>query len=166
MNTQKILEAGQIVKQVKIYAKSIVKKDTFEWIVEKATELGVSHIIPLISDRSEKKDINKGRLIKISIEAAEQSGRATTPVIHEVMNMKKALTDFQKIKSIIWDPSAVKFSPAELADMQGIYIGPEGGWTPAELALFQQRNILVRSLGPQILKAETAVIATLSRLVF
>src|SRR4051812_13164992 len=54
---------------------SIVKKDTFEWIVEKATELGVSHIVPIISARTEKKDLNMERLTKISIEAAEQSGR-------------------------------------------------------------------------------------------
>lgn len=54
---------------------AVVKKDTFEWIVEKATELGVTDIIPIIAERSEKKSLNGERLKKIAIEASEQSGR-------------------------------------------------------------------------------------------
>ena len=63
---------------------SLVKKDNFEWIAQKATELGVSHIIPIISDRSEKKDLNNDRIQKIIIEAAVQSGRGTLPILYEI----------------------------------------------------------------------------------
>ncbi len=147
---------------------SIVKKDTFEWIAEKATELGVSHIVPVISDRTEKKDLNQDRLRKIVQEAAEQSGRATMPEIHPIIKLEEALTQFNSITSIAWNIEAEKFSPADIAEKNpiGIYIGPEGGWTEKELQMFNDHGVPLRSLGPQVLRAETAVIATLSQLVF
>jgi len=145
---------------------AIVKKDTFEWIAEKATELGVSHIIPIITDRTEKKDVNFERLEKIIREAAEQSGRSTLPELHEVMELEDALKKFGEIKSIAWEPTASKFAAEDLENTSGTYIGPEGGWTPRELELFKQHSVLVRSLGPQILRAETAVVVALSKLVF
>lgn len=145
---------------------SIVKKDNFEWIVQKATELGVSHIVPIISERSEKKDLNFDRLNKIIIEASEQCGRGTLPIIYEIMKLEYAITKFGHIKSIAWDPEANKFVINDIADIIGAYIGPEGGWTENELQMFKERGIHIRSLGPQVLKSETAVISVLSRLVF
>lgn len=145
---------------------SIVKKDNFEWIAEKATELGVSHIVPIISARSEKKDINIERLQKIIIEASEQSGRATIPTLHEVLTLESAIDTYQDIKSVAWDPFVGKFSRDDLKDVNGTYIGPEGGWTPDELELFKTNKIVLKSLGPQVLRSETAVVATLSQIVF
>jgi len=145
---------------------SIVKKDNFEWIVEKATELGVSQIIPVLSSRSEKKSINMERLTKVSIEASEQSGRATIPVIHKILDLQKALTDFAHLKSIAWDPAAAKFTSDDVLTINGVYIGPEGGWSPEELEMFRTHGVHLHSLGPQILRAETAVVAVISRLVF
>lgn len=145
---------------------SIVKKDTFEWISEKATELGVSQIIPIISERSEKKNLNFERLNKIIIEASEQSGRGTLPTIGEILDIGSVIQKYSHIKSLAWHPSAEKFVSQDVSDISGIYIGPEGGWSPRELELFEKHKILVRSLGPQILRTETAVIATISRLVF
>ena len=78
-------------REVYLFA-SIVKKDKFEWIVEKGTELGVTHIIPVISARSEKKDLNTDRLKRISVEACEQSGRATIPEIADILNLDDAIT--------------------------------------------------------------------------
>lgn len=147
---------------------AVVKKDTFEWIVEKATELGVSHVIPLLTDRTEKKAINGDRLLKVSIEASEQSGRATVPEIHSILELASCLEQFKNIKSIAWEPSAEKFTPTDLigTDPIGIYIGPEGGWTEKELGLFTKNKVQVLSLGPQVLRAETAVVAALSQVVF
>ena len=145
---------------------SMVKKDTFEWIAEKATELGVSHIVPLISSRSEKKGINMERLQKIVREAAEQSGRATMPEMYEVSDLAEVIGKFKNIKSVAWDPTGEKFSAEKLSDVQGSYVGPEGGWTPEELMLFKENNIPVLSLGPQVLRAETAAIAAVSQIVF
>jgi 16S rRNA (uracil1498-N3)-methyltransferase len=127
---------------------------------------GVSHIIPIISDRSEKKDINNDRINKIIVEASEQSGRGTLPILYEVTDLKSALSNYGHIKSLAWDPSAVKFSTEDILDCTGTYIGPEGGWSQQELDLFSEHGIKVKSLGPQVLRSETAVIAVISQLVF
>ncbi len=145
---------------------SLVKKDNFEWIAQKATELGVSHIIPIISDRSEKKDLNSERIQKIIIEAAEQSGRGTLPILYEITDLNSAVENYAHVKSMAWDPMAPKFVSQDIADVIGAYIGPEGGWSPQELELFKKHGIHTRSLGPQILKSETAVIAVIAHLVF
>lgn len=145
---------------------SVVKKDNFEWIAQKATELGVSHIVPVISERSEKKNLNMERLQKIVIEASEQSGRGTVPAISEILDLETAFEKYSHIKSIVWDIVAQKFVSQDLEDVVGVYIGPEGGWSPKELELFAKHNLKTRSLGPQVLRAETAVVAILSRMVF
>lgn len=145
---------------------SLVKKDTFEWIAEKATELGVSHIVPIMSARSEKKSLNEDRLKKIIIEAAEQSGRATLPALHDIIDLETALSTHRHVPSVVWHTHASKFIGSDVQDAFGAYIGPEGGWSDSELALFKKYNMNVRSLGPQILRSETAVIAVISRLVF
>lgn len=157
---------------VSLYA-AVVKKDTFEWIAEKATELGVSDIVPVIAERSEKKNLNAERLEKIVAEASEQSGRGTVPKVHPVAGFSDALSGVVKRKQpgIVFDPSGMKFSDKDFsvfpADARvAVFIGPEGGWSPDELAAFKQAGIPVLSLGPQILRAETAVVAALSRLVF
>ncbi len=145
---------------------SLVKKDNFEWIAQKATEIGVSHIIPIISERSEKKDLNIDRIQKIIIEAAEQSGRGTLPILYEITDLNSAILNYGHVKSIAWDPQAPKFVSQDLVGSIGAYVGPEGGWSPQELSLFKEHGIHTRSLGPQILKSETAVIAVISQLVF
>ncbi len=145
---------------------SLVKKDTFEWIAQKATELGVSHIIPIVSSRSEKKDLNIERIQKIIIEAAEQSGRGTLPILYEITELDSALTNYAHVKSIAWHTQAVKFVSQDLEGAIGAYIGPEGGWSQEELELFKKHGVHTRSLGPQVLRSETAVIAVISQLVF
>ncbi len=147
---------------------SIVKRDTFEWIVEKATELGVAHIVPIISDRTEKQGLNRTRLTKVSIEASEQSGRSTVPEIHDILKLADSIANYSYLESIVWEPSAEKFKKEEFAgaEAMGVYIGPEGGWTERELEMFKKAGMKICSLGPQVLRAETAVIAVLSRLVF
>ena len=152
-------------REIYLFA-SLIKKDNFEWITEKAVELGVSHIIPIISERSEKKNLNIERLEKIIIEASEQSGRGTIPILHEIMDLKSSLINFTHIKSIAWDIDSTKFVSQDIVDSTGAYIGPEGGWSSQEREFFKQHAVKIRSLGPQILRAETAVVAVLSHLVF
>jgi 16S rRNA (uracil1498-N3)-methyltransferase len=157
---------------VSLYA-AVVKKDIFEWIAEKATELGVSDIVPVIAERSEKKNLNAERLEKIAVEASEQSGRGTVPAIRPVSEFSDAIADVVKRKQpgIVFDPSGIKFSEKDFVNFSAdasvaVFIGPEGGWSPDELTAFKQAGIPALSLGPQILRAETAVVAALSRLVF
>ncbi len=151
---------------------AIVKKDTFEWIVEKATELGVTDIIPLSAERSEKKSLNGERLKKISIEASEQSGRSATPMVHQIMGPADAAAFLKKENE---DTRLVAFhTEGEQLDRStlsgeaplAVFIGPEGGWSEDEIDMFHKNGIDVVCLGNQVLRAETAVIAALSQVVF
>jgi len=152
---------------------ALTKKDTFEWIVEKATELGVTDIIPVIAERSEKKSLNAERLKKIAIEASEQSGRATIPMVHDIMGLED-VAEFLKQRGVFPKQHIVFHTEGDVFNRSNIdvslplavYIGPEGGWSVKELKYFHTQNISVACLGPQVLRAETAVVATLSQVVF
>lgn len=161
----KTLNTVQPPRETYLFA-SIVKKDTFEWIAEKATEMGVSHIVPVLSERSEKKNLNMERLQKIIQEAAEQSGRATVPKLHDILELAEVVANYSYLLSVAWEPIGEKFTQEKLADVQGVYVGPEGGWTKEELEMFTENKIKILSLGPQVLRAETAVIASLAQIVF
>ena len=78
-------------KRELILYQSLVKKDKFEWIVQKATELGVAEFVPILSERSEKKDLNMERLATIAREAAEQSCRGKLPILHEPIKLSEVL---------------------------------------------------------------------------
>ncbi len=145
---------------------AVIKKDNFEWIVEKATELGVSHIVPIITARTEKKDLNLERLSKVSIESSEQSGRVSVPQIHSILKLAECIDTYSSLSSVVWEPTAQKFDKNDMDTIVSMYIGPEGGWTKEELDMFKEKGMTVRSLGPQILRAETAVVAALSQIVF
>ncbi len=147
---------------------AMVKKDTFEWIAEKATELGISKIIPIIAERSEKKSLNESRLKKIVIEASEQSGRGTIPLIDQSRTLADAVAwiSERRIPAIAFHIEGAPFDASEFKHENEkqfeIFIGPEGGWSDDEIALFHTNNIPVRCLGTQVLRAETAVVAALS----
>jgi 16S rRNA (uracil1498-N3)-methyltransferase len=146
----------------------LIKKDNFELVVQKATELGVTHIIPVLCERSEKKSLNMERLQKIIIEASEQSGRGTIPNILEIQELPKLLEEgiLPKEKLLLnlegeYIHDVINsHNPNELA----IFIGPEGGWSDREVKEFEKHNIKSVSLGTQVLRAETAAIATTSLL--
>ncbi len=143
---------------------SIIKKDNFELVVEKCTEIGASAFHPIISERSEKKDLNLERLKKISIESSEQSGKVVVPEIFEPTSLETAIKDFDR-EMFVLDFGAENFSKVFekfSAPSISIFIGPEGGWTDAERELFKKYNVKFVSLGSQILRAETAAIAASS----
>ena len=131
-------------------------------MLEKGTELGVSYFHPIISERSEKKNINFERAGKIIKEASEQSGRGSLPSIEELIDFKDSLDN--NFPSIAFHPAGDKFNKDdfEKEKVVGIFIGPEGGWSDRELEMFKEKEIKILSLGAQILKAETAAIAVSS----
>ncbi len=139
---------------------SIIKKDNFELIVEKCTEIGVSAFHPLVSDRSEKKDLNIERLNKIAKEAAEQSGKTVLPEIFRPKYLEQAISDFNgELFALDFDGKNMQ----ETVDIKiekkiGVLIGPEGGWSERERLLFDAKGIQTVSFGPQVLRAETAAI--------
>jgi len=167
-------QPSRYMPQRKIYlCAALVKKDTFEWITEKATELGVTDIIPIAAERSEKKALNEERLRKIAIEASEQSGRGATPMMHQIMGLGDAAAFLKKenkdIEMIAFHTEGERYVQAEVGSNNNplaVFIGPEGGWSEAEIELFHTNKIPVRCLGPQVLRTETAVVAALSMAVF
>jgi 16S rRNA (uracil1498-N3)-methyltransferase len=153
----------------KIYLfQSMIKKDKFEWVVEKATELGVTDIVPVLAERSEKKDLNIERLRKIAIEASEQCGRGDVPTIATArLNLEELFTfDCQKVALHLEGENFISARPRLAEGPIGVFIGPEGGWSPNELEMFHKNGVTICSLGKQVLRAETAAIATLSLVVF
>lgn len=147
---------------------SLIKRENFELVLEKATELGVSHIVPVIADRSEKKSLNHERALKIVIEASEQSGRANIPFLDEVVTIEEAVEKYKKeVSLVVFDPTGISNREILTKDSSlGLFVGPEGGFTPAELEFFAEKEIPIIKLGEQILRAETANIVALSCVMF
>ncbi len=146
----------------------ILKKDNFELVVQKATELGVSHIVPVLCERTEKKNLNMERLQKIVIESSEQSGRGDVPMVHEIISLTELLdADILPNSAIVLNMegnSITEFVKSKNPQELAVFVGPEGGWSVGELLLFNTHNIESVSLGSAVLRAETASIAAASLL--
>lgn len=139
---------------------AILKKDHFDWVVEKATEVGISEIVPLLTDRTIKKEIRLDRLRKIAQEAAEQSERAHVPVIHEPMSLKSAIPFLrsQSVEPVFFDTHAKTLWVPEKTKRYAPLIGPEGGWSDAERQFLVDCMARPVSLGRGVLRGETAAI--------
>ena len=153
---------------------AVVKFDTFEWALEKATELGVNRIVPVAAARSEKGLIaaagkRADRWKKILFESSQQSRRVRLPVIEAVTTIKDALAASQsQLKLMLSEqPEATplrKILRDRSADTVALAIGPEGGWTNPEFSAAQQAGFEEASLGSLILRTETAVTACVASL--
>jgi len=155
-----------------LYA-ALIKFDRFEWIVEKATELGVTEIVPIEATRSERglekaaaKRVERWR--RIALEASQQSRRAHLPEIAEPVPLAQAMARTGTYRYALDEaPGAALLLSALPAvrtaqDTVAILTGPEGGWTEEERASFTAAGWTPVSMGPLILRAETAVIAALA----
>ncbi|MEZ5998964.1 MAG: 16S rRNA (uracil(1498)-N(3))-methyltransferase [Hyphomonas sp.] len=158
-----------------------VKKAETDFIVEKATELGAAQICPVLTDRTQTRTVRLDRFHKIALEAAEQTERLDLPEIADLVPLATALDRRAPGTRIIfcdeagdeadapWGGETGRAGPiadilAALGDAPvAILIGPEGGFTPEERHWLRGRgDTLAVSLGPRILRAETAVVAALS----
>jgi len=153
--------SAESLAHVILYA-AILKKEHFEWIAQKVTECGVAEIVPLLSERVVKKRVKGERLHDIVKEAAEQSGRGVVPTIHEPLSLKAAFAHakmnqenyFFHVTHEVARFSSVKNQGARI----GLFVGPEGGWTDAEAKLARVAGCEIVSLGPRVLRGETACI--------
>jgi len=146
-----------------------IKKARNDFIVEKATELGVSSLWPVTTQRTQSGRINKDRMITQTVEAAEQCERLTLPEVHDGAVLQKALEDWPADRPLfILDETGdgqepAKAFPKYAGKPAAILIGPEGGFDPNELEMIKaQPTAISISLGRRILRAETAVVAALS----
>lgn len=157
------------VREIYLYV-SMIKKDHFEWILEKGTEIGVSHFIPILSGRSIKTNFNHERGVKIVKEAAEQSGRGILPELQQIISLDEALDQIEKEKILAvafhldeglmeaTDFISQKLNKQSSSLKVAIFIGPEGGWNDTEIEQFRKRDVKILSLGEATLRAETAAI--------
>lgn len=150
---------------------SIIKQDKLMLTVNMATQLGVTRIIPIITERCQFRTVNTDRLIKCAIEATEQSERLTPPIIEEAILLQDYLkrnNDFilyaneheKEENSIFGVLSSLKEKIGNIL----IIIGPEGGFTNDEIELIKSRkNTQSVSLGKNILRAETAAVSAIAQ---
>jgi 16S rRNA (uracil1498-N3)-methyltransferase len=151
---------------------SIVKFDRMEWCLEKATELGVMEIVPLAAARSEKALIlaaakRSSRWRRIMIESAQQSRRLRPPSLAEIAKVEDAFDAAKESVKILLSERVDASPLREIlhgVSAKEVYlaIGPEGGWTDAEFAAATKNGFREASLGREILRTETAVIASLA----
>jgi 16S rRNA (uracil1498-N3)-methyltransferase len=157
---------------------AVYKFDRMEWAIEKATELGVAAIDPVIAQRTEKHlalaaEKRADRWRRIAHEAAQQSRRSDVPLVHPPTSLAERVRASSRVTRIVLAEQertttlrllieeAVAAAGEEMPSIE-ISIGPEGGWAPAEEALFDANGWRAATLGPRILRAETAAIAALA----
>lgn len=150
-----------------------IKHGRIDFLVEKATELGVGRLRPVFTGHAQAERVNIARLRARAIEAAEQSERLDVPAIDEAVSLGAALDGWpaERLLIVCDEASAVPlgdvlaFQKAEglKADQVALLIGPEGGIAPADRkAISLVRSAVSVSLGPRILRAETAALAALA----
>ena len=155
----------EMPRSVTLYP-SLIANDRFDWLVQKATELGVTAIQPTFTERSQRipGDVEKRaeHWRGVAIAACEQCGRNQIPKIHSPITVSDALAALgdQSLILLDADGSADK-SPSATTSSSAVFIGPEGGFSPSELDALRKRCDHRLRLGPTVLRAETAAIASL-----
>ncbi|MDP9127699.1 MAG: 16S rRNA (uracil(1498)-N(3))-methyltransferase [Pseudomonadota bacterium] len=165
-----------------------IKKAHFDYMIEKTTELGTAVFQPVLTERTQIREVNPERCASISIEAAEQSERLDIPEIREAIALKELIADWPKDRTLIvcaeWgeaEPIRLAFATGQLSSeaskgatsdgldapaaltKAAILVGPEGGFSAVELAALRKvEGVRFVRLGPRILRADTAAIAALT----
>jgi len=140
-----------------------VKRAQTDWLVEKATELGAARLVPVITRRTIVERVKLERLEAIAIEAAEQCGRTRLPEIAEPVTLAALLKDNDRALFFADETGGASMAETFKAGPATILIGPEGGFTPEERAAVRAApGAVAISLGPRILRAETAALASLA----
>ncbi len=143
-----------------------VKKARLDWIIEKATELGVARLQPVITERTIVDRVKADRLQAQMIEACEQCGRTSIPSLAAPIKLKQMIDSWPAERHLLFadESGGTAMSNLKAAPPAAILIGPEGGFTDRErLMLLACPATLQLGLGPRILRAETAVVAAISQ---
>jgi 16S rRNA (uracil1498-N3)-methyltransferase len=150
--------------------------DRFEWFLEKSVEIGVSRIIPLVCERSERRVVNQSRGEKIVVSAMKQSLKSVLPIYSSLTTFKELMDEFSNAENICKMvahcndghkndiKSTIKSTISEGVNRFLVLIGPEGDFSPNEIELAIQSGFLPVSLGPSRLRTETAALTAVSAL--
>ena len=148
-----------------------VKKTPTEYIVQKATELGVSKIIPVITERTITKNLNLKRMQDIAIESSEQCERITIPEVCAIKKLKDLIPNWDNDRIIFFCDETIRNNDVVKIDFQNlstksfgaVLVGPEGGFSTNETNYLREKKFIRPiDLGPRILRSDTAVIAAIS----
>jgi 16S rRNA (uracil1498-N3)-methyltransferase len=158
-----------------VLGQALIKGDKMDWIIQKATELGVDTIVPIhsthsvIKPRPERLEHQRSRWERIACDAAQQSERWTIPTIAGPVDLAQICRQYASasVKGMLAERSsgpslATMPLPQDHQSPIVLLVGPEGGWAPDEQRLAKEQGFLPLTLGPRILRAETAAIAALS----
>ena len=147
-----------------------VKKTPTEYIIQKATELGVSKILPVVTERTITKSLNLKRFQDIAIEASEQCERITIPEILPLQKLYDVIDDWVEKRTIYYGDETMRhdkhslnnFNKSTNASCGAVLVGPEGGFTTKEISYLKQKKFVIPiNFGPRILKSDTAVVTAL-----
>lgn len=143
-----------------------IKKARTDFIVEKAVELGAARILPVQTRHTNSERIRQDRLQAHAIEAAEQCGATYVPGVTDLQHLDKLLAKWPDDRRLYWCDETALGQPASIAPATGpaaILIGPEGGFSAEEAARLRGKaNVIPLSLGPRVLRADTAAVAALT----
>jgi 16S rRNA (uracil1498-N3)-methyltransferase len=142
-----------------------IKKQRLDMLIEKAVELGVTHLHPILTARTENRKLNMERLQAQILEAAEQSERLSIPVLHEMKSLQGALRDVRAfpLLACLERGTATPLSEIQMGEETGFLIGPEGGFDDEEIdIILKAQDVQAVSLGRNVLRAETAAFSCLA----
>lgn len=144
-----------------------IKKARTDFIVEKAAEMGAARILPVQTDHTNSERIRQDRLQAHAVEAAEQCGGTFVPEVRDLTPLSRLLDGWDPSRRILWADEALAGPAQTLAGLPrgpwAILIGPEGGWSESERRrLSAMETVTPVSLGPRILRADTAAVASLA----
>lgn len=175
--TARLLSSGPSKGEPSLFVtlyQGLPKSDKMELIVQKAVELGVSRIVPMLTSRCISRPDGKAaskkqdRWQKIAFEAAKQCGRGRIPEVAPLIPLTEAARGHDAISILFYEGGGAPLSSLSIPQTgrASIFIGPEGGFDASEVELLQQRGVIPATLGPRILRTETAPLAALSVLMF
>ncbi len=162
LSVEKIIQKSEQKTKITLYC-AILKRENFELVVQKATELGVHEIVPIITQRTVKTGLKHERLEKIATEATEQSGHTYIPVIQKPILFSDALHKAQDHTRVVVLHTEISqgdnsFSNTESIASIGVFVGPEGGFTQEEIQQAKEYRYSIHTFPHMVLRAETAAI--------
>ncbi|THF62365.1 16S rRNA (uracil(1498)-N(3))-methyltransferase [Pseudothauera nasutitermitis] len=157
-----------------VLAQGLAGGDKMDWIVQKATELGVAGVVPLAAERSvirlagERAAKRVAHWRQVVVAACEQSGRNRVPEVAGIQPLEAWLAGAHDVRKLVLAPGGGRrtreLAPPAAGERVVLMVGPEGGWTDAELAACLRAGAEAMSLGPRVLRTETAGLAALAAL--
>ena len=156
------------IAQITLYA-ALIKYDRFEFMLQKATELGVSRLVPFVSAYTNARPPSDNRLSRwrrVIAEAVEQSGRTELPELDPTVNFTAAVAEVGSSGILLWEAEDRLSLRVALAQHDGtnlgLFIGPEGGYSADEVEAAKSAGLALAGIGPRVVRAETASIAALT----